>query len=272
MPRLEIGNRTISYEEYGAGPVMVLLHGSPGSAQSWARVGARLADRYRVIAPDLPGYGTTSPQAPEETPDVGHASELIEAIIRHVGPPVALAGHSYGGVVALAVALRSHVAVGALALFEPVALPMLLLAGEQEVFYSAQAVFDDYIARFAGGNARAIQLMVDFWFGAGAFDRLPESVTTALMQGTAANIHDVRATLRERYAPEAFRRLTMPVVTIIGEQSPALTHQIGQVITAQAPSGSLLQIEKATHALTTTHVEAVVQTLVALAEYAAHPQ
>jgi pimeloyl-ACP methyl ester carboxylesterase len=271
MPILETHDCKISYEEYGAGPVALLLHGSPGNAQSWARVGARLADRYRVVAPDLPGYGETSPQAAGEEPDVGYASALIEMVIRHVGPPAVLAGHSYGGVVALDVALRGNVSVGALVLFEPVAVSVLLMAGEQESFHSAQAVFDDYIASFEGGNARAIQRMIDFWFGAGAFDRLPEPVTTTLVQTTAANIQDVRATLRERYAPEAFRRLSMPVVTIIGERSPAMTHRIAHVIAAHAPSGSLIQIAQANYALTTTHVDAVAQTLAGIAAHAAQP-
>jgi pimeloyl-ACP methyl ester carboxylesterase len=271
MPILETDDGKISYEEYGSGPVALLLHGSPGNAQSWARVGVRLAERYRVVAPDLPGYGETPPQAPEEAPDVGYTCTLLERLIRHVGAPAVLAGHSYGGVVALAVALRSHVSVGALALFEPVALPVLLLTDAWESFHSAQAVFDDYAASFAGGNTRAIQRMIDFWFGAGAFDRLPEAVSTALVQATATNIHDVRATLRERYTPEAFHRLSMPVVTIVGERSPAITHQIARIITAHAPSGSLVQIERANHALTTTHVDAVVHTLTSLTMPAASP-
>ena len=59
---LAIDDRRVSYEDYGAGPVALLIHGSPGTAKAWARVGERLADRYRVITPDLPGYGQTTPQ------------------------------------------------------------------------------------------------------------------------------------------------------------------------------------------------------------------
>ncbi len=76
---------------------------------------------------------------------------------------------------------------------------------------------------------------------------------------------------RERYTPESFRRLSMPVVTIVGRRSPEMTHRIAQVIAAYAPSGSLLQIEKATHALTTTHVDAVARTLAEIAAQAAQP-
>src|SRR5262245_41946141 len=110
MPTLVIGDRRLSYEDYGSGRVALLIHGPPGNSRAWARVGERLAEQFRVIAPDLPGYGETTPQPPGEEPDVGYASELVEALIRHVGPPAVLAGHSYGGVVALSVALRRNVA------------------------------------------------------------------------------------------------------------------------------------------------------------------
>src|SRR5262245_7030750 len=125
MPTLVINDRRLSYEDHGSGRLALLIHGLPGNARAWARVGERLAGRYRVIAPDLPGYGETTPQPPEQDPDVGYASELVEALIRRMGAPDVLAGHSYGAVVALAVALRGNVSIGALALFEPVALKVL---------------------------------------------------------------------------------------------------------------------------------------------------
>ena len=81
MPELAIEGRRLSYQEYGSGPVALLLHGSPGNAKAWSRVGERLAGRHRVIAPDLPGYADTSPQPAGDEPDVGYASRLIENLI-----------------------------------------------------------------------------------------------------------------------------------------------------------------------------------------------
>ncbi len=265
MPRLVTDGRTLSYEEAGAGPVALLVHGSPGNAKAWARVSERLADRYRVIAPDLPGYGETTSQSAPGGPTVGYAAELIEALILEVGAPAVVAGHSYGGVVALAVALRGRVSVGALALFEPVAVPILAMAGETETFTAAKAIFDSYIAGFDGGNERAVQTMVDFWFGAGTFERMPEPVTAYLLQSTAANVGDVRATFRETYSADAFRALPMPVVTVVGDRSPDVTHRIARAIAAHAPRASVMTLAKANHALTTTHVEAVAQAIDAIA-------
>jgi pimeloyl-ACP methyl ester carboxylesterase len=129
--------------------------------------------------------------------------------------PAVLAGHSYGGVVALAVALRGHVSIGALVLIEPVALKVLTMDGESEAYAAAKAVFDDYISRFESGDGRAVQKMVDFWFGEGAFARMPEPLAAYLIKETAANIKDVRATFRESYSVDALRRLHMPVVTVV---------------------------------------------------------
>lgn len=266
MPTLAIDDRRLSYEDYGSGPVALLIHGSPGNSKAWARVGEKLAGRHRVIAPDLPGYGETTPQLPGRDPDVGYAAELLEALVKQVGPPAVLAGHSYGGVVALALALRGKFPIGALALFEPVALNVLKIVDESEAYAMAKGVFDDYISGFEGGDGRAVNKMIDFWFGAGAFGKMPEPLTTYLIKETASNIQDVRATFRESYPKDAMRKLQMRVLAVVGERSPPITHLISRVIAEQAPLGSYTGLAKATHALTTTHADAVAEAIASIAQ------
>lgn len=247
MPRRVVDEREVSYEDYGVGPVVLLIHGSPGNGKAWQRVGERLADRFRIVAPDLPGHGATTPQPAGAVPDVAHAATLIEALIRAVGAPAVLAGHSYGGVVALAIALRGHVTLGALALLEPVAVSMLRIAGDREGYESTKAVFDAYIAGVEGGEPHTVRTMVDFWFGAGAFDRMPEPLKVSMVRQAAVNVRDVRAAFREDYSPAACRRLRMPVTTLVGGRSPAVTHKIAQAIAAHVPKGS--HAEAVAHAL-----------------------
>ena len=107
--------------------------------------------------------------------------------------------------------------------------------------------------------------MVSFWFGAGTFERMPEPVTSYLLQSTAANVEDVRATFRETYSADAFRALPMPVVTVVGDRSPDITHRIAPAIAAHAPRGSVMTLAKASRALTTTHLEAVAQAVAGIA-------
>lgn len=271
MPTLGVGDNVMSYEDYGSGPVVLLLHGSPGNSKAWLRVGERLADRYRIIAPDLPGYGATTPQGSDATPDTTHAVELIEALVASTGQPAVMAGHSYGGVVALAVALRQRIHIGALVLFEPVALRVLSAVGEVATYEGAKAVFDDYLSRFEGGDHQAIRTIIDFWHRPGVFDQMPDPVKAYLLKETAKNTRDVRATFREEYSPSAFGKLAVPILAVCGSRSPAVTQQIAKAIAAQTPMGSFVSLENADHALTTTHVDAVAEIISNVAANAAQP-
>jgi hypothetical protein len=134
-------------------------------------------------------------------------------------------------------------------LLEPVAVPALSMAGDAETFAKTETVFRDYIASVEGGNPEAIRTMVDFWFGHGAFDRMPAPMSAGLLQAAPANARDVRATFRETYSSEALGQLSMPVVTVVGERSPDLTQRIARAIAAHAPRGSVMPLAKASHGI-----------------------
>ena len=51
---------TINYRESGSGQTLILLHGSPGSSGNFDRMLAPLADHFRVVAVDLPGFGAST--------------------------------------------------------------------------------------------------------------------------------------------------------------------------------------------------------------------
>jgi pimeloyl-ACP methyl ester carboxylesterase len=65
LRRAELGEVSIFYREAGDPdrPTILLLHGFPTSSHQFRDLLPRLADRYHVIAPDLPGFGfTTAPE------------------------------------------------------------------------------------------------------------------------------------------------------------------------------------------------------------------
>lgn len=99
-----------NYHESGAGgPVVVLLHGSgPGVSAwtNWKRVMPALASRFRVIAPDLAGFGYTERKADLQY-DIKLWSRHLMAFLDALGlAKVSLVGNSFGGSLALAVAAR----------------------------------------------------------------------------------------------------------------------------------------------------------------------
>src|SRR5262245_43361459 len=247
MPALSLrGGGTLTYDEYGSGPRVVLVHGSPGTARGWQRAAGRLAERFRVIAPNLPGYGGSS-----SNPEGGgstYGADALGALAAECGVPRVLAGYSYGGVVALRAALRGAVQPAALALIEPVAVPMLDALGEADAYARAHAVFDGYAARVEAGDREAVRTMVEFWFGAGSFEQMPGPPRSFLVDQAPANARDVRATLDDRYSIEGLRRLSMPVLVVLGDRSPAVMAAICEGIASAVARGQLVRLEGANHA------------------------
>jgi len=99
----------LAFDSIGLGrdPVVVLIHGWPLNRSIWSGVAARIAAAgSRVLAPDLPGFG--------ESPSIEIGQATVDAyadeVARFIGPfrvrRVAVAGHSFGGYVALALAER----------------------------------------------------------------------------------------------------------------------------------------------------------------------
>lgn len=108
------------WRSWGAGRALVLLHGAHGSWTHWIRNVAALATRFRVLAPDMPGFGDSA-SVPEP-----HTAEALAAVVstgvdQMVPPPetLDLAGFSFGGIVAGLVAARLGPRVGTLALLGP---------------------------------------------------------------------------------------------------------------------------------------------------------
>jgi pimeloyl-ACP methyl ester carboxylesterase len=103
---LTVDDGTIAYEVGGEGPLVVLAHGIGNSRDAYRFVAPRLAAAgYRVVATDLRGCGESSAQWPSYSrTDI--AGDLV-ALVRHLGGPAALVGHSISGGAATIAAARA---------------------------------------------------------------------------------------------------------------------------------------------------------------------
>ncbi|WP_242112528.1 alpha/beta fold hydrolase [Luteimonas aquatica] len=117
-----IGGKRWAYAERAAdrsgAPTLVMVHGYTGSKENWYRLAQRLRGRYRLVIPDLPGWGESQRDADA---DYGYAAqaENVAAFIRAVcGAPVVLVGHSMGGGIAALTAARHPDLVARVALID----------------------------------------------------------------------------------------------------------------------------------------------------------
>jgi len=108
----------INYTVKGDGPTIILLHGWGGSSKSLLNLQMRLAEMgFQVFCVDLPGFGESSkPDRPLVLDDyVNYLYELIEKL--NIYKPI-LAGHSFGGKVAMAFAIKHRNVPGRLILID----------------------------------------------------------------------------------------------------------------------------------------------------------
>ena len=101
MPSAQINNLNIAYTDTGIGRPVVLIHGYPFNRSLWTEQLMVLSTRYRVIAPDLRGFGDSD--AAPGTATMNLLAQDIAQLMDHLEiPRAAIGGLSMGGYVALA--------------------------------------------------------------------------------------------------------------------------------------------------------------------------
>lgn len=102
-------------------PTVVMIHGFTGSKENWYPLAQRLRGRYRLFAPDLPGWGESERRTGA---DYGFAAQsarvarFIEQVARKPGSEVVLLGHSMGGGIVALTAARHPREVDRVGLFD----------------------------------------------------------------------------------------------------------------------------------------------------------
>lgn len=123
----------IAIDETGHGRPLVLLHGVGANHAVWRRVTPALAEDHHVIAPDLPGFGESSPAREGFELDTA-AAALADRLAQCAREPFDLLGNSLGGAVALELAvlrpdLVRRLVLAAPAGFAPRSSPVAAAAG-----------------------------------------------------------------------------------------------------------------------------------------------
>jgi 4,5:9,10-diseco-3-hydroxy-5,9,17-trioxoandrosta-1(10),2-diene-4-oate hydrolase len=117
-----VAGKPIFVAETGSGSAVVMLHGGgPGASgvSNYSRNIDALAERYRVIVPDMPGYGRSAKGVDQSDP-FGYLADMIRGLLDELGIATAhLIGNSYGGAAALRLALDTPHRVGKLVLMGP---------------------------------------------------------------------------------------------------------------------------------------------------------
>jgi pimeloyl-ACP methyl ester carboxylesterase len=245
------------FREAGAGPGVVCVHCNASSSAQWRGLMDRLAPRFHVLAGDSHGAGRGPAWPADRTLRLPDEVALLQPLLARAGEPLALVGHSYGGAVALLAALQAR--PRALVLYEPTLFALLdeEAPPPNEAEGIRQTVADAAAHLARGDRSAAAERFIDFWMGDGSWARTPEN-RRAPIEEAIVHVQGWGTALFTQPTPLSdFSALDMPVLLMVGSESPASSRGVARRLASVLPRLQLLQLEGLGHMGPVTHPERV---------------
>lgn len=219
----------LHYEDRGAGTPIVGVHGAGSAAVFWEDAAERLSDLGRVITYDRRGSWRSERPEPYETTSVReHADDLLGLVRALDAEPAVVVGRSYGGTIALELALRHPESVLGVALLE--AGPMGL-SSEYDTWFTALHSELEEVTRTQGvdrvGEAALREIL-------GAWEELPEVWREVFTANGPALLAEVRG--EERISDDLdLGALEVPALVVTAEASPDPVQRGSEALAAALP-------------------------------------
>ena len=260
MQRATVNGIELEYEVAGSGEPVLLLHGGLLADENTPLLREpALTDRYMVINYHRRGFaGSEHPdgQATIET-QVADAKALLDEL----GVEKAhVLGHSLGGAIGVQLALDHPDTVHTLAVMEPALMAAFAkVDASPEEAQASQQQFREGMERvneiYASGDARgalnefletragsAFREVLDWLTKTGEFDQAVRDADTFLHV-------EIPAAFQWRFTPDDARRITQPVLSVLGAHSPERALKVHEILKQWVPQTETLVLPRADHAL-----------------------
>lgn len=253
-------------------PVLVLLHGFTGSKENWYPLARRLRGKYRILIPDLPGWGESERKAGA---DYGYTAQAarVDAFIRQVvrgryggtdGGEVVLIGHSMGGGIAALSAARYPRDIARVGLFDA--------AG---VRFNDNSFGSEVLAGnnpFAVSDRASLQRYIDtVFFRAEAKPWIPWPASSGLIAKRRADAAFEQSVLDhigrgpESFAPgDAAKHIDQPALLLWGDKDTVIDPSAMDLYAARIPQAEKVLLDDCGHMTLVECPDAVAQAVDAL--------
>ena len=251
VKQLTVGGVDIAYLDEGSGPVVILGHCSSASHKEWLPLIETLKSDWRVLAPDLIGYGQSGPWPADRPFSVGADVAVILAVAKKTKDKLHLVGHSYGAALLLEAARTLGSRVKSLALVEPSLFHLLRGRSEwSEVETLARAVLG---AVATGDDRAAAKSFMTYWLGRWRWWLSPERFKAAI-EATIPKVAlefsfvtDAPTTLQD------YAAIIAPTLLIVGGSTGAPNRTIVELLAATLPNVRVAMVKGAGHMSPFTH-------------------
>ncbi|CUS48572.1 MAG: putative hydrolases or acyltransferases (alpha/beta hydrolase superfamily) [Idiomarinaceae bacterium HL-53] len=217
---------------------IVALHSSQSHGGQWRNLTKSLIkEGLHLRSPDLIGYGQQA-QFNGDANGFRFNQEIAHLAQLGMNPlewrDTLLVGHSYGGALALHIALQHPASVRGLVLYEPVSFHVL---PQQHVARAEIIKVADAMGSMS--QADACRHFVDYWNVPGYFDRLPEKARQLMVAQQAKVTADFEALLMQSTALNDYGNVDCPVTLFVGDESPQSSRTVAQLLASTLPNVSM---------------------------------
>jgi pimeloyl-ACP methyl ester carboxylesterase len=239
---------------------VIALHCSGAGAGQWRHLGDTLGAQYHLFAPEHYGCASTGSWTGEHAFRLADEAARTIALFDEWQENIHLVGHSYGGAIALHVALARPDQIASMVLYEPSAFHLLRQLGAvgaeaaNEIEMVAQRTRDGIVS---GDYRGCMTAFVNYWNGAGAWDAMAPDLQRSLIRWAPKGPLDFQALLHEPTRLAAYRTLRCPVLIVRGEHAPKPSRLIAQTLSELLPNSRLVVVDRAGHMGPLTHAAEV---------------
>jgi pimeloyl-ACP methyl ester carboxylesterase len=221
---------SIAFERGGMGPVLVAVHGTTGNRTNLELVRPFLQADLTVVTVDRRGRGDSG-DSPDYT--IEREYEDVVAVTNALDPPRLLYGHSFGAICALGAAMQSD-SISGLVLYEP----WMVVDDEKAIFTPAQLERLDGL--LANGDLVGVlkAFLVDMvGISSHDMDQIRSEPGWYERIGVARTIpREARATEAYRFPADKAGKLSIPVLLLLGGDSPAAARRVNAMLEAALPN------------------------------------
>ncbi|PVA09901.1 alpha/beta hydrolase [Pelagivirga sediminicola] len=259
MPCSDKGGFPTYWTTYGQGPrPAVLIHCSLADVNIWRGMAQLLSGALTMTAFDLPGHGRSADW--DGRAEMSAACAAIAADFVQNGAPIDLIGHSFGGVVALRLAVERPNLVRSLVMIEPV----FFAAGLRDRPEACAAHLVEYgafeAAMEAGDPMEAARGFIGAWGGGRPWDSFSAEAQARiarqmpLIAAASPALYDDAGGLLE---PGVLEAVDIPALLLEGSEAPQIIPAITEALAARLPRAQRGVIGGAGHMSVATHPDQV---------------
>jgi pimeloyl-ACP methyl ester carboxylesterase len=240
-----------------------LLHSGGFTSRQWRKLGEILSLHFNVLAPDLLGYGEGGPWPAGKPFHFRQDLDYVESLLGDGDDRAHLVGHSYGGFLALQLAIRRPGRVASIAVFDPVAFGILDDVEDADARSQLDLVKQSWEPDGSGVDENWLRGFIDWWQGADAWERLGEDTRNVFRKVGWKVFQEVITLAADRTDRATYATIDAPTLILGGALSPLAERRVVERLGAALPHATARFLDGVGHMGPISHAKLVNEAIAA---------